>query len=370
MGSGYGEMGDGKKPKRKKRILRTLKVNELSGVDKAAQRPAEAVLMKRDSEIKPEEAQKFHGYERPLLTTANDGHTHLLDDCGQGGETTYSRASGGEYGHTHPWVRRLDGNIEIGEAEGHTHSLDPDPNEVKTARGVPAGDGQPNDGEPEMTKQSDEPTATGDNEAVQKSIQELTSRAERAEAILKLDTDSRRYFDGLDSKAQDAFLTKSETARHKEIAEAQKADKVVYKSESGAEFRASDDPRLVEMAKRADEETRKRRESDERLEKAELEKRAESELGNCPGTVAVRGQILKALKGVEGADEFLKAANEALSGAFVTKGSKDGTVAKGEDRLEQLAKAHAEANKVSIEVARAAVLETPEGSAIYAELAG
>lgn len=349
-------MGD--TPKRKRRILRTLKINELSAVDKAAQRPASAVLMKRD-----ETAQKGHGYERPLLTTATDGHTHLLDDCGQGGETSWNNE------HTHPWVRRLDGNIEIGEAKGHTHSLDLDPNETKTARDVPAGDGQTHDKEPEMTTKQ-EPTATGDNEAVQKRVQELTSRAERAEAILKLDTDTRAFFDNLGSEAQTSFLAKSETERKTLIAEAQKADKVVYKSESGAEYRASDDPRLVEMAKRADAEAKSRRESDERLEKSDLEKRAASELGNCPGTVEVRGQILKALKGVPGADEFLKAANEALAGAFLTKGSKDGTVAKGEDRLEQLAKAHAEANKVSIEVARAAVLETPEGSAIYAELAG
>lgn len=349
----------GETPKRKKRILRTLKVNELSAVDKAAQRPAEAVLMKRD-----DSAKKFE-CSRPMLTTAVAGHTHLLDDVGQGGETTWNGASGTAHGHTHPWVRRLDGEIEIGETDGHTHSLELD--QVKTARDVPAGEGQPKNGEP-MTK-IEEPTASG-VEALTKSINELTSRAERAEAILKLDTDNRRYFDGLGSEAQVAFLAKSESQRTQEIAEAAKADKVVYKSESGAEFRASDDPRMIELAKRADEETRKRRESDERLEKAELAKRAETELGHCPGTVEVRGQILKALKGVEGADEFIKAADAALAAAFVSVGSKDGTVAKGEDRLEQLAKAHAEANKVSIEAARAAVLETPEGSAIYAELNG
>lgn len=286
MGSGY---GGGKDKKRKKRVLRSLKVKEISAVDKAAQVPAGMVLMKRDE---------------------------------AGEESTWQAAESAGDGHI-----------------------------VKH-------------GEPDMTNHDDAAVT----ETVQKQLDELTSRAERAEQIIKMDTPTRAFFDGLSEENQDLFLVKSDTERAADVRNAEAADKVVYKSASGTEFRASDDPRLVEMAKRADEEVAKRLETEERLEKADLAKRAESELSNAPGTVEVRGQILKALNGVEGAEEFVKAANEALAGAFTPVGTSEGTLSKAEDRLEELAKAHAEAESVTIEQARAAVLETPEGVELYSQL--
>lgn len=351
---------------RKKRILRSLVVDEVSGVDKAAQVPAAAVLRKRAESI-----GKGHDFDRPALTSENEGHQHMIEDVGMGGETSWTRSEGTEQGHSHPWVRDLDGSITIGVSDGHTHSLSSTSTVVvgasKSAGG--AGGGQPQ-GDPPMTNKTPE-TATDVQipESVTKSIADLTSRAERAEAIMKMSADERGVFDALDGDGQTAFLAKSATERAADVADAQAADKVMYKSASGEVFRASDDPRLIKMAREADESREATRVALEKAENARLEKRADEELGHCPGTTTQRASILKALEGVDGAAEFLKAADASLAKSFVPSGTSapGEELLKAEDKLEALAKAHVEANPgVSIEKARATVLETPEGSALYA----
>lgn len=113
---------------RKRYVRRGLVIDEISGVDRAAQGPggARVLLMKRDvggdNEIQLVEKKAW-------LTTSMNGHCHLVDDLtydGQrreAGETSFQRTTGEEYGHTHPWVRKVDGSIEIGEAEAHTHEI-------------------------------------------------------------------------------------------------------------------------------------------------------------------------------------------------------------------------------------------------------
>lgn len=345
---------------KKRRILGDLIINEVSGVDKAAQVPAEALIMKRASE---EEIRKY-GYEftNPKLTSSVDGHAHILDDTGQGEETTWTRSEGSEGGHSHPWVRQLDGSIVIGEADGHTHDLleDPGIQSATKSAGKPSGNGEPMSGE--TTTKSDAVVA------LEKSVADLTSRAERAEAISKMSSETRTYFDGMTDDAKETFIAKSATEQATQVADSQAADQVIFKSASGEVYRASDDPRMVDLAKRADAQAEETRVAVEKAERIELSKRADDELGNCPGTVEQRGNILKALTGVDGAEEFLKAANESLSDVFKSQGTKEGTILKAEDQLEVLAKKHAEDNSVTIEKARAAVLETPEGLKLYAEL--
>jgi hypothetical protein len=64
------------------------------------------------------------------LTTAVDGHQHSvdLDPCygsRMGGCTSYSVSDTekAEHGHTHDWVRNMDGTITIAMSEGHSHEL-------------------------------------------------------------------------------------------------------------------------------------------------------------------------------------------------------------------------------------------------------
>jgi hypothetical protein len=106
---------------KKKTIMESFRIDEISGVDRPAQEGAKALLIKR---AKPEDLEKGWGYSNPFLLSEVDGHTHILDDDGsKGGETSWSKSEGEEGGHTHPWVRDLEGRLVIGMSEGHTHNM-------------------------------------------------------------------------------------------------------------------------------------------------------------------------------------------------------------------------------------------------------
>lgn len=351
-------------PKPKKRRITSLKIDEVSGVDKAAQVPAEALLRKRAPG--GEAAEKHYEYHRPLLTTEADGHQHVLDDCGAGGETSWVRSEGEEYGHSHSWVRMLDGQLVIGAAEGHSHEVI-DPTNKSASGGA--------NKETDMT-QPTQKAAEGSPqipEAVAKSIADLTTRAERAEAIMKLNADERGLFDGLNAEAQTSFLAKSASERADAVRQSRDANAVVYTAKNGDVFRKNDDPRMVKMAQERDEEKGRTEKALNDLAMERLTKRAEAEMAHCPGTPEVRAGILKALEGVPGAVEFIKAADASLAKAFKPSGTTGASAAgaelmKAEDRLEVLAKAYATEHKCSIEKARDLVLDTPEGAKLYAEM--
>ncbi len=110
----------------KKRIIRKLRINEISTVDKPAQEDALIAIMKNNAT--PESFKK-----QAVLTTETDGHTHLLlmddktrDSTRQVGNQTINDNQGegistpAEDGHTHPWVLTRNG-IMIGAVSGHTH---------------------------------------------------------------------------------------------------------------------------------------------------------------------------------------------------------------------------------------------------------
>lgn len=106
----------------------------------------------------------------------------------------------------------------------------------------------------------------------------------------------------------------------------------------------------------------------ERQEREDLAKRAESELPNLSGKPAEKGQLLKAIDGIEDEDvrkgvlESLKAADTAVSKMFAEVGK---TVADDDSsathRLEKMARDHAQENSLSYEQAFAKVIDTPEG---------
>ncbi len=63
------------------------------------------------------------------MTSAVDGHQHLVNPCSydgtatMSGETSYAVADGANNGHTHPWICGADGVITIGESAGHAHTI-------------------------------------------------------------------------------------------------------------------------------------------------------------------------------------------------------------------------------------------------------
>lgn len=326
----------------KKRKMRSLTIHEISAVDKAAQVPAALVLMKREGKT---EKCGSDGYTRPQLTTEANGHVHILDDNGTGGETSWTRSEGEEYGHSHPWIRLLDGTLAIGMAEGHSHA-------IATAKST--GDTQ----------------MTDTNKNTDAALAEVQKRAERAESIVKLNAGERAHFDGLPAAEQDGFLQKSSAERAEVLRKSLESNREVYKSRSGQVYRTSDDPRLVAMAKESDENALKAAEALEKQALATFEKRAAAEVPHLPGTDTVKANILRKLEGVEGAAEFLKAAENAAKAAFVKSGTGNGgTVEQSTaQQLDTLVKAHAAAHKVSVAKATEAVLETPEGAALYKKM--
>lgn len=317
-----------KRPRR--RIMRALKINEISAVDFPAQQGAQVAIMKRDDE-KPSEQESLD--KRAALTTETAGHTHLLiidremgDGARPAGMTSYVD------GHEHPWIMDAMGNVEIGEADGHTHEMGTLSTTAERAQEL-------------LMQKQEEATGRGRRRRTQeenvtddaKKVDELTTKMadlekqlKKSEAFGALPDTHKAYYNGLDDAAKDAFLAKSaeeQTAEVTEVAKAAaEANAVVYKDRLGQEYRKNDDPRLVAMAKQNDIDAKKTAETQEALNKANYEKRANAELSHFPGTTETKIEILKQIDGIEDKEKreeafkSLRAQNAALSPAFTVVG--------------------------------------------------
>src|SRR5688500_15780942 len=110
--------------------MRSFKMTEISAVDVPAQEGALAAIVKSAGGlggIKSIPIVKYrdeHDRSPSRLTTDVKGHSHLVTSMdAMSGETTYGKMPGEEYGHTHPWVRTLEGDVVIGASSGHTHEI-------------------------------------------------------------------------------------------------------------------------------------------------------------------------------------------------------------------------------------------------------
>jgi len=357
---------------KKKKIMRSLTIKELSGVDRPAQVGAKALIMKRadpedvnkddDDELTPEYVADLMKRGKAALTTAIDGHTHLvlLEDFNEkevvSGITTWQDE------HQHPWILRDDGRIIIGTVDDHTHEVD----ELSKIR-LGTGDSP-------MTK---EEQAAAD--ALKKSNDDLIAKNAKADKVIALTAANKAHYDGLTEEAdQDTFLAKSVEDQDAEVLAIAKAktdaDPVVYKTKDGLELRKSVGVAVIEMAKSNDLLREQNDTLRKKQESAEFEKRAEEELPHLPGTVQERGAMLKAIDGIEdetqkkAALNALKANNEAMSKAFETGGVGLTPVEAGsaEGQINALAKKHHEANPtLTIEQSTDAVLKTDAGAKLY-----
>ena len=350
----------------KKRIMRALKINEISGVDVPAQQGAKAVIMKRAES--PEEFAKASA-----LTTEVNGHTHLIALHGPpDGVEMNAGHTGYVDSHSHPWIRNANGDIIIGAARGmdgraHTHEIS-----IMSKTASDSG-----------TIETDRSKAVADEtEKTAQTVEDLTKKLEKANKIAALNDAEKAHYNTLDDAGKDEFLAKSADQRKEALETIEKAkteaDPVVYKTMDGIELRKSAGEALVAMAKSND---ALRKQNDELVEKAanaEFEKRADAELSHTPGTVQERAAMLKAIEAIEdkGAREAslnaLKAGNSAIKGAFSTVGvSRNPEVSTAEDSLESLAKAYQKDHStLTYEQAYTEVLKTSEGRAAYAKSVG
>lgn len=366
--------GSQRRPRR--RIMRAFKIKEISAVDSPAQEGAVALIMKRDDGQAPQTDKATTVAKRAMLTTSEDGHSHLATvDFGNGeltsGETNYVDE------HSHPWIRREDGSIVIGEVKGHTHEVA----EMGKANKIRMSLGKHTDPtEESMTeKTAAEKTAAEKTAAKDAELDTANKSLDKANKVVALTPETRVHYDGLtEDTAKETFLGKSADEQKTIVEAASKSatdkDPVVFKSKDGTEYRKSDDPRLVTLAKQGDEDRKARLTAERRAEDTDLRKRAE-DLKHIPGDVDTRIAILRSVDSISDdaqrtkALDALKAQDDMLAKAFTTHGHGGETLETGsaEQELDTLAKAYAGKNDVTFEVAYAKVCDTEAGRELYAK---
>lgn len=345
----------------KQRASRMI-MDELSGVDTPAHSTAIVSLFKMKS---PGSFEKV--YE---LTGVTDEHQHLIDITEftrgtKGGTTSYVDD------HAHPFVVNADGTITVGISEGHTHEVSMTAEEIfvkhqkgdnsqnnysSTADGI-NGEIQP--GGNDMSKQTDNTAET------QKAVDDLKVELKKAQAFGELTDSQKSHYASLSDTDKEAFLAKSADERQVEIDNLNAADKVVYKSLNGMEYRQSHDPVLVETVKQNDLLKKQLEEAQKKQEEMELQKTAAEHLSHLPGDDKAKIALLKAAQGIEGGLDILKANNQAMNTAFKTHGVRTGEVGTAVQELEDMAKAHQASSGLTYEKAYAAVLKTKEGRELY-----
>lgn len=404
-------MIDKKTGEKRKAIMRTFKMERISSCDFGAQEGATMAIMKRrdvekvlatpkKGESKTDFVSRFMSSakakaefpkdeqrlavankqfgKRLALTTPVAGHSHMIIGLRAGPEglsEVFAGTTSYVDGHEHSWVRDDAGNIIIAEADGHAHGIGVLVTKNELAEATASLDKLDNEAEAAGNGISKETGMSEETKAAPavstEDHEKVTKRAERAEAVVALPSAQREYFNKLEPAAQNEFLVLGPEQKDSEIAEAEAKDEIVYKSDSGEIFKASDDPRLVTMAKQADEDRKARLKAEKKAEKSDLAKRAESELAHTPGTVEQRSAMLKAVDGIEDAEEreaamkALKAGDAALSKTFESKG--DRTSPNADDDADtvitKIAKGLREKDSsLTKEQAYVDALETEEGS--------
>ena len=355
--------------RKKKRKMKKFVLTEISAVDTPAQEGAQLAIMKRFE--KPEEETPNENVSKRLhLTSSNEGHVHIFDITDfeafkKGGHTSY------ENDHSHPYVINDDGSITIGEVNGHTHASDINvSNFMKNQTNADGLDGDSLNGGPAMSGNQK------DAAELQKSVDNLKKELEYAKAYGALSDNHKSHCDGLENDAaRTEFVNKSAEDRDNIVKAAQADDPVIYKSANGVEFRKSDDPRLVQMAKQADEsESRYQAEIEKRLKESFI-KSANTDLNNLTGELDNKVELIAKVNEITDVNtrdavlNILKSANTSLGELFKSKGNSfaGGNKGSAEDQLDTLAKNYAKDNNVSYAQAYAAVTSTPDGQELYAK---
>lgn len=402
-------------------VFSSCQIDEISAVDRPAQPSAKMSIMKRaatdeeeEESMEPEDEgtkkaakpkKGEPGYREPkatkkraFLTTPTDGHTHLLSDEVGPDQRGASGGTSWEDGHSHPWIMNTDtGAITIGMVNGHTHeinmdgaalgvvNLSPGTGLGKAAAGTPdpakaskssSGDSTadpvgtvPNEA---IMSQKNEQTVDTDQAAVAKQLEDLTKANVRLTAVSELSDAQRGIFKSLAVEKQDEFLALTPEQRDAEVAKAAEANAIVFE-DNGVEYRKSDDPRLVALAKQAKADREARVKAENLASEGDLRKRAE-ELKHIPGDVEVRMSILKGID--NGPEDKRQASLEALKAQDLALGEafkRAGTSASPSEvnPLDSIAKSLREKDpSLTPEMAMAKALETPEGEAAYAKSLG
>lgn len=203
---------------------------------------------------------------------------------------------------------------------------------------------------------------------VAEQVAELLAKAAMSDA-------EKQYFAGLSGKAKMDFMSASSADRAKMMSKALEADAEVYKAADGTVFRKSDDPRLVAMAKRADESEKIAKAEREKRETTELTKRAEETLKLYSDDVAKLGDKVEVLRAIDKIEDegvrkaalgMLEVGSKAIEAAFKSIGHQDEKVRKSAEDFNKRVSEIAARDKISKAAAmRKARTECPEEYAAY-----
>lgn len=293
----------------------------------------------------------------PAMTSPHDGHQHLIGDVEErDGFTSWETASNDPYGHSHPWVR-TDTGITIGEANGHSHTLETStmPTEIEKA-------------------QAD---VTAARTEIAKRDTRITTLAAALLVACSLPPEQAAYAKRLPESEREGFLAKS-------VDERTKLATPIHKSERTARVFYAGEESLAEMAKDNDAMHAKVEKAEAATATATFEKRVATELPHLRGTVAERAAVLKAVEGIPDeaqrkvALEMLKSADAAMAPLFKAQGHGGGHLPAAGDgapgtggELGQIAlqiqKDLGGEAKCSFAKAYDMALDTPRGRVLYAE---
>jgi hypothetical protein len=236
-----------------------------------------------------------------------------------------------------------------------------------------APDGAPPDTE---TKTMDEiAKAQAETATVRAELAKASARASTLASLLtalaSLPVEQVAYAKSLSGDALETFLAKSDADR------AVIAKPVHVSKSTGEVYFASDDPRIVRMAKAADETAVELAKAREAVEAADFAKAADVEIPFLKGKSDERAELMRFVKSLpeergKALLEILKSANYALENLTkrVGHGGGNGPDAGGaEAELEKLAKSVHEKNPTwSFAKAYDAALDTPQGRVLYGQL--
>lgn len=351
----------------KRRRMKKFMIGEISAVNRPAVEGAQALILKRA------DIQKDFDEDRAivLLTSETDGHTHAVwvHPGMRGGETSFGVDPDKDNSHDHPWVLDATGQITIGENDGHTHTVDPQQifemimNVIKLEKrarvvsstklwddyAVKLADSDQEDHMPDPKPTNDEAVKAAEDRATEAEakVTELEATAKRAGQVAELTDAQKAHFSDLDEDGQTTYLGKSVKERQAVITKAEEDNAVVYTDVRGNEFRKSDDPRLVQMAKDRDEDRKELIKARAERSQEGFEKRASETLSNLPGELATHAAVIQAIDGIEDEDvrkaahEAIVAGNKAMKAAFTTTGGSGTVETDAEKELDNLAKAYA-----------------------------
>ena len=327
-----------------KRTMRKVSITKLALVKAGAHEGAGVALIKTAALALKAAVAKAS----PGLTSADLGHQHLIADTDEASGCTSSEQMAGlpDNGwHSHLWVKAPDGALVIAMANGHTHTLATD--------------------SPETTMADD--TA--------KSLEIAKARAATLATLLTaavaMPPEVAAYAKSLPADKLEGFLALPEAER---VAKATP----IYKAADGTAYFASDDPRLVSMAKSRDEQAVEIAKANDRAEAVTFEKRADAEIPHLLGTAAERALVLKAIDGKPLTDAEKAKAREIVKAASLTQGEVFKAPGFGGGNVEP-AGPQAELNQIATDLQKAnpawtfakakdAALETPRGRALYTEI--